>query len=85
VLQIGHLQRQLQRKGQNTQNIQDELDDVTTKCVAEEAITLEKLKKAASDVQQLQDTNRVLAHTIQDMEIERKAVEKAQEELDRRY
>ena len=84
VLQIDQLQRQLQRKCQNTQNIQDELDDVTTKCVAEEAITLEKLKKATSDVQQLQDANRDLSQTIRDMEIERKAMENAQEELDRR-
>jgi hypothetical protein len=44
----------------------------------------EKLKKAASDVQQLQDANRDLSQIIRDMEIKRKAMENAQEELDRR-
>ena len=44
-LQIDSLQRQLQLTSQNTQYIQDELDDVKTMSLTEEADMLEKLKK----------------------------------------
>lgn len=45
VLQVDRLQRQAQLTSQNAQNLQDELDDVKTKSLAEEGTTLGKLKQ----------------------------------------
>jgi hypothetical protein len=50
---------------------------VKIKSLTEEATTLDKLKRAFSDVKSQQDANKSLAKTIQDMEIEREAVDKA--------
>jgi hypothetical protein len=50
MLQIDRLQHQLQLKSQDTQNIQDELDDVKTKSMAEEATAFDKLQKALGDI-----------------------------------
>jgi hypothetical protein len=69
---------------QNAQNLQDELDDVKTKSLIKEAATLDKLKRAFSDVKNQQAANKNLAKTIQDIEIEQEAGDKAHDELARR-
>lgn len=51
VLQIGRLQQELQLKSRNAQEIQDELDDVRTTSMAEEATTLDKLQRRRSLLQ----------------------------------
>ena len=53
ILQIDRLQYQLQLKSQNTQNIQDELDDIRTKSINKKATTLNKLQKALGDIRYL--------------------------------
>src|SRR5271155_2500690 len=78
------LQRQLQSTSQNTQNIQDELDEVRKKSCAEEAITFDKLKQTLRDVRSQQEKNKTLSQLIRDMEIERAAMDKAHEEFARK-
>jgi hypothetical protein len=84
VLQIDRLQRQLQLAAQHTQNIQDELDEVKTKSLAEGATTLVKLKESFNDAQNLKDEHKNLSRVIRDMEIERDATNKDRQELARR-
>lgn len=80
-LKIDHLKRNFQLASQNTQNIQDELDDVKTKFLAEENITLEKLEKSISEVRNLKDANNDLSQMIRGMEIEREAMDQARQEI----
>jgi hypothetical protein len=58
---------------------------VKTKSLAEEVTMLDQLKVALSDVKNQQNANRSLAKTIKDMEIEREAIDKAHDELARRF
>jgi cell division septation protein DedD len=81
ILQIDRLQHQLQLKPQNAQNIQDELDDVRTKSMDEEATALDKLQKALGDIRHLQDANKTLSQIIRDMEIGREAMDKERHDL----
>ena len=81
MLQIDRLQHQLQLKSQDAQNIQDELDDVRTKSMDEEATALDKLQKALGDIRHLQDANKNLSQIIRDMEIGREAMDNERQEL----
>jgi hypothetical protein len=76
MLQVDRLQHQLQLKSQDAQNIQDELDDVRTKSMDEEATVLDKLQKALGNIRHLQDANKNLSQIIRDMEIGREAMDK---------
>ena len=75
MLQIDRLQQELQLKSQNTQNIQDKLDDMRTTSMTEETTTLDKLQKALSDIRHLQDANKNLSRIIRDMEIGCEAID----------
>jgi DNA repair exonuclease SbcCD ATPase subunit len=69
---------------QNTQIIQDELDEVRTQSLAQEATMLDKLQRALSDVRNHRDENKIRSQLIRDMEAEREAMDKARQELARR-
>lgn len=69
---------------QNTQIIQDEVDEVRTQCLAQEATMLDKLQWAPSDVRNRRDENKIRSQLIRDMETEREAMDKARQELARR-
>jgi hypothetical protein len=81
IICLDLLQQQLQLKSQNANHIQDELDDVKTKSMAEEATTLDKPKGALVDIRYLQDANKHLSQIIRDVEIGREATDRERQVL----
>ena len=84
MLQVDRLQRQLELRSRNTQTIHDELENVKTKSLAEEANALEKLQRSHSEVQNLKDENRRLSNIIREIELAKETTERAYQELARR-